>query len=107
VAHYAERGPRRRRVRLRAPILETSWWIVTLPTDETGRIVVEAGQRDEQSDRLGAIVLVGYDPAAGLFTFAHSWGTSWGADGFGMMSRETAEALLDFSSAWAVAPADR
>jgi hypothetical protein len=52
-------------------------------------------------------VLVGYDPAGGLFTFAHSRGTSWGADGFGTMSRKAAEALLDFSSARAVAPAVR
>lgn len=38
-----------------------------------------------------AVVIVGFDPATESIKFANSWGTRWGANGFGRMSTKVAE----------------
>ena len=51
---------------------------------------------------LGAIVIVGFDPATRMLRFAHSWGEQWGDRGFGTMSLQTAQLLIDLNNTWAV-----
>jgi C1A family cysteine protease len=48
------------------------------------------------------VVIVGFDPATRLLRFANTWGDQWGDHGFGTMSLETAQLLIDMSNTWAV-----
>jgi hypothetical protein len=70
---------------------------------KTGNIVIDASKPDASKLLgLGAVVIVGFDPNTKLFLYAHSWSQSWGKQGFGTMSVQTAESLVDLSSTWAV-----
>jgi len=59
---------------------------------------------DEQPVGLHAVAIVGYDPALNALRFANSWGSAWGAAGFGSFSHEAAERCLDVDQMWAVEP---
>lgn len=49
-----------------------------------------------------AVVIVGWNPKDKVFLFANSWGTGWGAKGFGTMDEETARKLIGPMDAWGV-----
>ncbi|HEY6643729.1 TIR domain-containing protein [Povalibacter sp.] len=57
---------------------------------------------DRRQDGTGAIAIVGFNPAAGMFRFANCWGDSWGDKGFGTMSVDTARTIIDARNMWAV-----
>jgi TIR domain-containing protein/PASTA domain-containing protein/papain like protease len=67
----------------------------------TGEVVATA-PRKTNLDASGVVVIVGFDPASRTLRFAHSWGEQWGDHGFGTMSLETAQLLIDMSNTWAV-----
>jgi hypothetical protein len=73
----------------------------TVQAMKTGRIVATAPRNTSQDGR-GAVVIVGFDPATRLLRFANTWGDQWGDHGFGTMSLETAQLLIDMSNTWAV-----
>jgi hypothetical protein len=49
-----------------------------------------------------AVVIVAWNPTDRSFLFANSWGTPWGAKGFGTMDEETAKVLTRSQDAWGV-----
>ena len=71
---------------------------------KTGRIQIAAGEKNRRIDGLAAITIVGFDPASGLLRFANGWGKDWGDKGFGTMNMDTAKAVIEPSSLWAMEP---
>ena len=55
--------------------------------DADNGVIAIPSEGDEIIDR-HAIMILGYDDAKEMFTFANSWGTSWGEKGFGSLPYE-------------------
>jgi len=54
-----------------------------------------------------AITLIGFDPAHGVYRFAHGWGATWGDRGFGSIDRASLQSILQPHGLWAVEPEAR
>ena len=75
---------------------------------KTGRISGEDRKpRRADYDGISAVAIVGFDPDAGVLRFANCWGRAWGDQGFGTMTLEAAESLIDSTNMWAVEAAQR
>ena len=66
---------------------------------KTGRVEIVANPHPEASH---FVAFVGFDPMNGTLRFANSWGPEWGDHGFGSMSMDVAEKMIDSSQMWAV-----
>ena len=91
-------------LRMGRPVLATAkigpeWGAVVAM--RTGQITV-AASRSDSDDAFGVVTVVGANPAARTFRFAHSWGKDWGSGGFGTMSFETARTLFNPQAMWAI-----
>jgi C1A family cysteine protease len=64
---------------------------------KTGTIKLDA---NEKSIGLHAVVIVAADPRKSTVRFANSWGTDWGANGFGTMSAVDAKKAV--TAMWAI-----
>lgn len=77
---------------------------ITVTGAWSGDEAVKTGliRRTGQDQEVGgsAVVIVGFDPADSSITFANSWGTKWGVNGFGRMS--AADAQKSILSMWAI-----
>jgi PASTA domain/Papain family cysteine protease len=66
---------------------------------KTGRVEIVANPNPEASH---FVAFVDFDPMSGTLRFANSWGPEWGDHGFGSMSTDVAEKMIDTSQMWAV-----
>jgi hypothetical protein len=66
---------------------------------KTGRVEIVANPNPDASH---FVAFVGFDPMSGTLRFANSWGSEWGDHGFGSMSMDVAEKMIDTSQVWAV-----
>lgn len=58
---------------------------ITKQWDNADQGIIEAPAEGDEIIGTHAITLVGYDDAKERFTFANSWGTSWGDKGYGYL----------------------
>ncbi|MDY0747768.1 PASTA domain-containing protein [Paucibacter sp. R3-3] len=71
---------------------------------KTGVVKISGEVRPEGSM---AITLIGFDPARGMYRFAHGWSVAWGDHGFGTIDRASLQAILQNHELWAVEPEAR
>lgn len=66
------------------PVIVGTIWTDDMFTPDADGVVHPTGQVAGGH----CYLMVGYDPAAGTFTFQNSWGTDWGANGYFRMSAD-------------------
>jgi hypothetical protein len=64
--------------------------------------VIDTASADEQLVGIHPVTIVGYDSQSDTYKFANSWGTGWGTNGFGKLSRAAAMVIAQPENFWAV-----
>lgn len=76
------------------PVLGTIDVTSAWSTDEAAKTGIIKPTAQDTDDGGSVIAIVRFDPADGSIGFAHSWGVSWGDNGFGRLSAADAKKAL-------------
>src|SRR5439155_7302332 len=81
-------------------VYESAWY----GTDTIQRGLVTKPTDKRKSNVFGAlaVTIVDYDAEHQTIHFAHTWGPAWGKGGFGEMTVDTAQTILQGNQMWAV-----
>lgn len=81
-----------------AVVLGSDTWVKP-EVQKTGRVKIVEAPNPEASH---VVAFIGFDPMTATLRFANSWGVEWGDHGFGSMSMDVAEKMVDANQMWAV-----
>jgi hypothetical protein len=81
-------------------VYESTWY--GTETTQRGFVTKPTDQRKSNLFGALAVTIVDYDQEHKTIHFAHTWGKTWGNGGFGEMTLDTAQAILQGDQMWAV-----